>query len=84
MVKWKPMALYKKIGGDWLLVDDEKARKAARLNNIKIIGSLGVLLIAKEIKLIQYIRPYINKIQESNIYYSEKILKEVFELANEI
>lgn len=78
------MALYKNIGGDWLLVDDEKARKAARLNNIKIIGSLGVLLIAKERKLIQYIRPYINKIQESNIYYSEKILKEVFELANEI
>jgi predicted nucleic acid-binding protein len=77
------MALYKKLNADWLLVDDEKARKAARFNKIKIIGSLGVLLLAKEKKLIQNIRPYVVRIQDQNIYYSEKILQEVFELANE-
>jgi len=78
------MALYKKLNADWLLIDDEKARKAARFNKIKIIGSLGVLLLAKEKGLIQKIRPYVDRIQDSNIYYSEKILLEVFELANEV
>lgn len=78
------MALYKKLNADWLLIDDEKARKAARFNKIKIIGSLGVLLVAKEKNLIQNIRPYVDRIQSANIYYSEKILTEVFELANEL
>ena len=40
------MALYKKLNADWLLIDDEKARKTARFNKIKVIGSLGVLLLA--------------------------------------
>jgi predicted nucleic acid-binding protein len=78
------MALYKKLNADWLLIDDEKARKAARFNKIKVIGSLGVLLLAKEKNLIQKIRPYVDQIQDSNIYYSEKILQEVFILANEV
>ena len=47
------MALYKKLNADWLLIDDEKARKTARFNKIKVIGSLGVLLLAKEKNLIQ-------------------------------
>ena len=78
------MALYKKLKADCLLIDDDKARKAARLNKIKIIGSRGVLLMAKEKQLIQKIRPSIEKIQGTGIYHSERILKEVFELADEV
>ncbi|MBK9498546.1 MAG: hypothetical protein IPO06_04020 [Leptospiraceae bacterium] len=36
------MTLYKQLMANWLLVDDRRARKIAEVNQIKIIGSLGV------------------------------------------
>src|SRR5258706_521278 len=59
------MILYKKINADRLLVDDKKARKVAKLNKIKIIGSLGILLLAKERALVQEIKPLISEIISS-------------------
>jgi hypothetical protein len=35
------MALYKHLQADRLLLDDHRARKVARLNEIEVIGSLG-------------------------------------------
>jgi hypothetical protein len=42
------MLLYFEIKADYLLIDDNRARKAAKLNQINIVGSLGFLLIAKQ------------------------------------
>ena len=42
------MTLYKQLAANWLLIDDRRARKIAELNQIKIIGSLGVLLLGKK------------------------------------
>ncbi|UCH94617.1 MAG: DUF3368 domain-containing protein, partial [Candidatus Aminicenantes bacterium] len=53
------MALYKRLGAEKLLVDDKRARKLAQLNGMNIIGSLGILLIAKEKGLIEQIKPYV-------------------------
>lgn len=77
------MALYKKLNADWLLVDDEKARKVARINRIQVIGSLGVLLLAKQKKKIATILPLIQTIQKSNIYYSDKLINKILKLADE-
>lgn len=40
------MLLYKEVAADYLLIDDKRGRKVAKLNQIKTIGSLGVLLQA--------------------------------------
>jgi predicted nucleic acid-binding protein len=77
------MALYKKLGADKLLVDDKRARKLAQLNGMNIIGSLGILLIAKEKKLIEKIKPYVEIIKGSDIYISEELIDSVLELAGE-
>jgi len=42
------MALYRKLSADELLVDDQRARKVARFNGMRVIGSVGVLLAARE------------------------------------
>ena len=38
------MILYKEVAADFLLIDDKRGRKVAKINQIKTIGSLGMLL----------------------------------------
>ncbi|RZD14409.1 MAG: DUF3368 domain-containing protein [Candidatus Acidulodesulfobacterium ferriphilum] len=53
------IALCKAINADFLIIDDRLARKAASANNIKITGSLGILLSAKKKGYINTIKPCI-------------------------
>ncbi|MBK8452316.1 MAG: DUF3368 domain-containing protein [Thiofilum sp.] len=77
------MALYRYLNADRFLVDDQRAKKVAILNGISTIGSVGILLRAKERGLIPAIKPPIAAIQRSGIYLSERVVKHVLELAGE-
>lgn len=54
------MVLYKQIAADKLLIDDKRGRNVAKLNQISTIGSLGVLLAAKQKGLIHEIAPLLS------------------------
>ncbi|MBW2738430.1 MAG: DUF3368 domain-containing protein [Deltaproteobacteria bacterium] len=77
------MTLYKKLQADFLLIDDKRARKVARLNNIEIIGSQGVLLFAKQKGLIKKIKPFLDKLRTSDIHINQRLIKKTLLLANE-
>lgn len=77
------MALYKHLNAHHLLIDDQRAKKVASLNDIKAIGSLGLLLRAKEKGLITEIKPYATAIQQANLYLSNAVMNEVLRLAGE-
>lgn len=77
------MALYKRLNADRLLLDDGRARKVARFNGIQLVGSAGVLLLAKSEGLITAVLPLLNQIQAAGIYLSEPLLLEVLDLAGE-
>jgi uncharacterized protein len=77
------MALYKKISADQLLVDDERARKVARLNSIQVIGTVGVLLLAKGAGLITAIKPRIDAMQSAGIHMSTPLIGNALRLAGE-
>lgn len=77
------MGLYKKIRADRLLVDDKRARKIALVNEIKVIGSLGVLLLAKRKGFIHEIKPFLCKLQNSDIFFSEDLFQQILSVANE-
>jgi predicted nucleic acid-binding protein len=47
------MLLYKEVSADYLLIDDKRGCKVAKINQIKTVGSLGVLLQAGNIILIE-------------------------------
>lgn len=66
-----------------MLIDDKRARKVARLNNIEIIGSQGVLLFAKQKGLIKKIKPLLDKLRTSDIHISQRLIKKTLLLANE-
>ncbi len=77
------MLLYKEVDADYLLIDDKRGRKVAKINQIKTVGSLGVLLQAKRAGLIPCIAPLIDQISESPIYMSENLIQIVLDLAGE-
>ncbi|MCL4497463.1 MAG: DUF3368 domain-containing protein [Deltaproteobacteria bacterium] len=77
------IALCKAINADFLIIDDKVARKAAVINNIKITGSLGVLLFAKKKGYIKTLSPCIESLKRSNIRISESLIQKVLQEANE-
>lgn len=77
------MALYKQLSADALLIDDHRARVIAQHNQIRCIGALGLLLIAKHRGKIVAIAPYIHKLRQSSIFYGEDLLAKVQKLAGE-
>jgi len=78
------MVLFKKLHSNLLLIDDKRARKIAQLNNIEIVGSLGVLLLAKQKGLIKQIKPVLDKLCVSEINVSERLVKKTLQLAGEL
>ena len=73
----------RRLQADRMLVDDYRARKVARLNEIEVIGSLGVLLRAKEVGLIMELRPLVTAIRAAGIRYSDELVAEALNLAGE-
>ncbi len=77
------MLLYKEVAADYLLIDDRRGRKVAKINQIKTVGSLGILLQAKRAGLIPKVAPLIEQITISPIFISEDLIQTVLELAGE-
>ena len=57
------MALYKASAADLMLVDDLKAKKSAYINGLETMGSLGLLLLAKDEGLITEITSRVRLLQ---------------------
>ena len=75
------MALYKKLNADIMLVDDKKARQIAEFNGIKIIGSIGILLLAHRKKLLINITDKLNMLKNSDLHLSSVLIKNALEIA---
>jgi predicted nucleic acid-binding protein len=67
----------------FLIIDDLKARKIATILSLKFTGSIGILIIAKELGLIQSVKFYLEKIQATNFRLSDFLINEVLEITNE-
>jgi len=78
------MLLYKQEQADKLLIDDKRGKKIAKINGINTIGSLGILLSAKQAGLLTEIKPKLEAIKSSRIYLSQSVIDIVLELASEI
>ena len=77
------IALYKQINAKFLLIDDKRAKNFAKLNNINTIGSLGVLILAKELGILKSIKDDIDKLQKSKIYISPALINKVLKRVGE-
>lgn len=77
------ITLYKNLNADVLLIDDNRAKKYAILNDIKVIGSLGILIKAKQDGYIKNIKPFLEQLQKSGIFISDKLIAKVLVICDE-
>jgi predicted nucleic acid-binding protein len=66
-----------------LILDDLKARKLAKELNFKITGTLGIIHKAKQLSVIEKVKPVVDDIQKTNFRISDKIVKELLKLNDE-
>ena len=71
------IALYKNKEADFLLIDDRRAKSFAKLNGINVIGSLGVMILAKDKGLIEFIRDDLEKLLDSGLFISQSLIDKV-------
>lgn len=83
LMKSKYHKPYKHLQADNLLIDDKRARKVAQFNQIKIVGSQGILLLAKHEQLIKAVTPCIERLRASDIRVSERLIQQTLRLAQE-
>lgn len=77
------IVLASEMNADWVLMDEKKGRRKLSQLNIPKIGTLGVLLKAKQLGLIPSLKPEIEVLQKSSFSISPSIVDTVLEIANE-
>lgn len=77
------IALAEELNADAVLIDDLKARKIAKLRGLNIIGTIGVLLDAKEKGIIGELKPLLDMLIKKKIRVSKELYDHALELANE-
>jgi predicted nucleic acid-binding protein len=75
------LALMKKI--DTVCIDETIGRRIARLYNLKVTGSLGILLRAKKEGFPISIKQAIENMHKKDIYLSSSLINSVLKLAGE-
>jgi len=78
------IALEKEIENSILLLDDLKARKLADKLNMRFTGTLGVFHKAKQLGIVDKIKPLITKLLMTNFRISENIIFELLKINDEI
>jgi len=66
-----------------LILDDLKARKLATRLKFKITGALGIIHKAKQLSIIDKVKPLINKILATDFRVADSIIQEILKLNNE-
>lgn len=66
-----------------VILDDKKARRIAQQMGLRVIGTIGVLLRAKQQGLLAEIRPFIDVLQQADFRISDSLYEEALRLAGE-
>jgi len=77
------IVLASEMNADWVLMDEKKGRR--KLSQLKIpkIGTLGILLKAKELGLVSALKPEIEELQRSGFSISTLLVEEILAAARE-
>jgi predicted nucleic acid-binding protein len=77
------IVLASEMNADWVLMDEKKGRRKLTQLSIPKIGTLGILLRAKQLELIPAIKPEIENLQKRGFSISGLVVEEVLKMAGE-
>lgn len=77
------IALAEQLRAEEVLLDERAARALALSRGLRVTGTIGLLVRAKERRLIPEVRPVAEEMRRRGIRYGERFLAEVFRLVGE-
>lgn len=77
------IALANQLSADFIVLDDLSARMAAMELGLTVIGSLGLLVRAKDRGLIRAVRPLMEAMIGNGLYVSDELRRSILYLAEE-
>ena len=77
------LVLAKEKRADLVLLDENKARKAARRAGFQVMGVLGLLVTAKRRRLIPSVEPFIKELLNQGFRLSRKVVERALREADE-
>jgi predicted nucleic acid-binding protein len=66
-----------------LIIDDAKARKYAQHLSLKVTGTLGVIILAKQKGIIASVKPILKKVRETDFRITEELEFRVLQKSGE-
>jgi predicted nucleic acid-binding protein len=78
------IVLANEMEADLIILDETLGRFHAKHIGLKVTGTIGILLKAKENGIIDKIKPILNGLVEKGIWLSEKLIKQTLTKASEI
>ena len=77
------IALAMDLKNSLLIIDDFKGRKVAAELNIRYSGSLGLILRAKQERILPSVKPVVKKIEKTNFRVDKSLLSTILQEAGE-
>lgn len=77
------LALSLELHAERVILDDLPARRLAQALGLRVIGTLGVLLAAKRLGLLERIQPSLDALRDRRFFMGPRLYAEVLRLAHE-
>lgn len=77
------IVLAREINADWVLMDEKKGRRKLSELGLNKIGTLGILLKAKQLGLMPIIRPELEQLQQQGFSLSPTVVDAILHQAGE-
>ena len=77
------IVLAQELGADWVLMDEKKGRRKTAELGLNTIGTLGLLLKAKQMGLLTEIAPHVDLLRRQGFSISDQVVRSVLERAGE-
>jgi predicted nucleic acid-binding protein len=76
--------LARQVSADWLLLDDLDARRWALARNLPVVGTVGVLVRARENRLVPAVRPLLDALIRNRNFIGASLYEGALRSAGEI
>jgi predicted nucleic acid-binding protein len=77
------LAVALETSGSRAILDDQPARRCARVVGIPTQGTLGLVLLAKQQGSIQVVRPVLEQLRQAGMYMTDVLVRQILDAAGE-
>jgi predicted nucleic acid-binding protein len=78
------IALAQERRADLVVIDERLARRHAERLGMRLTGTLGILLRAKQLGMVEAVAPLIDQLRQGGIHLGDDVVSEVLRLAGEL